>query len=367
MAINVDTYRGLMNARYANHMAFLTECLIPITNVRKTIKVGTHNESFHCDEVMAIAMVEALAEKLGATCEIHRINRKDQEMLDSMDILVDVGRELDPARGRFDHHQVGGAGRRISRNGDKDIPFSSCGLIWYTMGLVLTGEENQAVHAKLGDDIPATLAFDKIDRELVRGIDASDNGVGMPSGYRINEEDGSVTDVAGSPMHLSRLIGQFNSGNPHDHEAQYEKFTLALSFAREIFANALRDAKTFAEARPQLEKAVRSKREVPEVLILDRYLRWSDHLNQVDRFGEIKVVISPLGGDHDEWNLHVVRRRGRLVLSGAPADWCGKEGQDLEKASGINGMVFCHGGGHMVRVNGKDAALEVASRLLKAA
>jgi uncharacterized UPF0160 family protein len=367
MATNINTYREFMNWRYDAHTAFLIECLIPKIKAGKTITIGTHNESFHCDEVMAIVMLEALIAELNGEAEIHRIDRKDQEMLDSMDVLVDVGRELDPARGRFDHHQPGGAGRRITRSGQNDIPLSSCGLIWHTVGLLLTGEQNLGIRANLGDDIPMTLAFDKIDRELVRGVDASDNGVGMPSGYRIGEEDGSVTEVPGSPMHLSRMIGQFNSGNPHDHELQFQQFTAALGVARAVFGNALRDAKGFAEARPQLEKAVRTKREQPEVLILDRYLRWSDHLGQVDNAGQIKLVISPLGGEHEEWNLHVVRRRGRLVLPGAPADWCGKEGAALVEASGINGMVFCHGGGHMVRVNGREAALRVAEKLLNAA
>lgn len=366
MAIEATNYRTLNNFRYSAHTRFLIDCIIPKTKTGETINIGTHNESFHCDEVMAIVMLEALIKELGGESTIHRIDRKDKAKLDSMDVLVDVGRELDPAKGRFDHHQPGGAGRRFTRNGQKDIPFSSCGLIWYSVGLFLTGEQNLGIEAQLGDDIPQTLAFDKIDRELVRGVDASDNGAGMPSGYRINEDDETVTEVPGSPMHLSRMIGQFNSGNPHDHEAQYDAFMAAMQVARAVFGNALRDAKTFAEARPQLEKAVRTKRDTPEVLILDRYLRWSDHLGQVDSAGQIKLVISPLGGDHDEWNLHVVRRRGRLTLPGAPNTWCGKEGAALVKASGIKGMVFCHGGGHMVRVNGREAALEVANQLLKA-
>lgn len=367
MATNINTYRAFMNWRYDAHMAFLIECLIPKIKAGQPITIGTHNESFHCDEVMAVAMLETLATELGGTCTIHRIDRKDTAILNSMDILVDVGRVLDPAKGRFDHHQVGGAGRRISRFGENDIPLSSCGLVWYACGLLLTGEQDLAVRAERGKTIPQTLAFDKIDRELIRGVDASDNGVGMPSGYRITEDDGSVTDVAGSPMHLSRMIGQFNSGNPHDHELQYSQFSAALGVARAVFANALRDAKAFAEARPQLEKAVNTKRENAEVLVLDRYLRWSDHLAQVDNTGQIKLVIAPLGGEHGEWNLHVVRRRGRLALPGAPADWCGKEGKALEKASGFGGMVFCHGGGHFVRVSGKETALKVAERLLNAA
>lgn len=367
MATNVTSYREFMNWRYDAHKAFLVGCIAPKIQAGEAVQIGTHNESFHCDEVMAIAMLDTLITQMGGTAEIHRINRKDQAKLDSMDVLVDVGRELDPARGRFDHHQPEGAGRRFTRSGDRDIPMSSCGLIWYSVGLVLAGEQDLAVPAKKGDDIPMTLAFDKIDRELVRGIDASDNGVGMPSGFRINEDDGSVTDTPGSPMHISRMIGQFNSGNPHDHETQYAQFTAALEVARAVLGNALRDAKSFAEARPLMEKAVNAKRDDREVLILDRYLRWSDHLNQVDRLGEVKVVISPLGGENDEWNLHVVRRRGRLVLPGAPADWCGKEGKALEGASSINGMVFCHGGGHMVRVKSKKAALKVATLLLNAA
>ena len=189
----------------------------------------------------------------------------------------------------------------------------------------------------------------------------------MPSGVRIQEEDGSVSEVSGSPIHLSRMIGQFNSGNPHDEALQFQQFNAALAVAKAVFGNVLRDAKSFADARPQLEKALKSKRDTPEVLILDRYLRWNDHLGQVDNAGQVKLVISPLGGENNEWNLHVVRRRGRLVLQGPPADWCGKEGETLVKASGISGMVFCHGGGHMIRVSSKDTALEVAQKLLQAA
>jgi len=113
-------------------------------------------------------MIESLVDTIGGKCEIHRINRKDKAMLDSMDVLVDVGRELDPARGRFDHHQPGGAGRRINRAGNPDIPLSSCGLVWHAVGLMLSGEEGLGIRANLGDNIPLALAFDKIDRELVR-------------------------------------------------------------------------------------------------------------------------------------------------------------------------------------------------------
>jgi len=63
--------------------------------------IGTHDGQFHCDEVLACAMLGLLAEYRDA--EIRR--SRDAAVLDQCDVVVDVGAVFDPAAHRYDHHQ----------------------------------------------------------------------------------------------------------------------------------------------------------------------------------------------------------------------------------------------------------------------
>ena len=308
---------------------------------------------------MAVVMTRNLITKLGGECTIHRIDRKDQEILDSMDVLLDVGRELDPANGRFDHHQPNGTLFRIKQFGHIGLPLSTCGLIWHAVGMVLTGEADSAT-PKSAD----THAFFKVDRELVRGIDASDNGALMPNGYRFRHPEYGQQEDFGAPMHLSKILGMCNSGDIHNAELQFQKFNVAMDMAQAVLENSLADAKTFATARPKLETALEQDRTRPEILVLNEHIRWSEHIGYADRSGEVKIVIAPVGGAHDEWNIHIVRRNGKLTLPAAPVSWRGLEGNNLSDNADVNGLVFCHSGGHLIRARSKDVALQVAEILL---
>ncbi len=62
--------------------------------------MGTHSDSFHCDEVLATVML--LQTRQFADSVIIRTRQED--VFDQLDIVVDVGGIYDPARNRFDHH-----------------------------------------------------------------------------------------------------------------------------------------------------------------------------------------------------------------------------------------------------------------------
>jgi uncharacterized UPF0160 family protein len=64
-------------------------------------KIGTHNGTFHCDEVLACCMLRQLHEYKDA--EI--IRTRDQAALEECDIVVDVGGVYEPEKHRYDHHQ----------------------------------------------------------------------------------------------------------------------------------------------------------------------------------------------------------------------------------------------------------------------
>ena len=63
--------------------------------------IGTHSEVFHCDEVLATTMLLYTSRYRNAAI----VRSRDQQVLDTMDIVCDVGGEFDAEKLRFDHHQ----------------------------------------------------------------------------------------------------------------------------------------------------------------------------------------------------------------------------------------------------------------------
>ena len=64
-------------------------------------KIGTHNGTFHCDEVLACFMLKQLPEYGHADI----IRTRDPKVLAKCDIVVDVGGEYNPEKHYYDHHQ----------------------------------------------------------------------------------------------------------------------------------------------------------------------------------------------------------------------------------------------------------------------
>lgn len=77
------------------------ECSPNSKVAKRTLRIGTHDGKFHCDEVLACYMLRSLPEYCDA--EIKR--SRDPAVLDECDIVVDVGGVYDPSVHRYDHHQ----------------------------------------------------------------------------------------------------------------------------------------------------------------------------------------------------------------------------------------------------------------------
>ena len=73
----------------------------PVKRRHGTVTIGTHNGTFHCDEVLACYMLKLLPDYKDAAI----VRTRDPALLKECDIVVDVGGEYDPATHRYDHHQ----------------------------------------------------------------------------------------------------------------------------------------------------------------------------------------------------------------------------------------------------------------------
>ena len=113
-------------------------------------KIVTHNAKFHTDDVFAVATLLILYP------DAEVIRTRDEKLIKTADIVVDVGQMYDAENNYFDHHQAGGAGKR-----ENSIQYASFGLVWKKFGEEVSSSQEVA---------------EKIDHSVVQLVDAADNG-----------------------------------------------------------------------------------------------------------------------------------------------------------------------------------------------
>ena len=62
--------------------------------------IGTHSGLFHCDEVLACSLLLWTDKFTNPMI----VRTRNQDILDSLDLVCDVGGVYDPSTMRFDHH-----------------------------------------------------------------------------------------------------------------------------------------------------------------------------------------------------------------------------------------------------------------------
>ncbi|CAI5450254.1 unnamed protein product [Caenorhabditis angaria] len=210
------------------------------------MSIGTHSGKFHCDESFAVFMLQQLPE-----FEKHRVIRtRDAKLLETCDIVVDVGGVFDEKSKRFDHHQRGF--QETMRSLGKlnfDTKLSSAGLIYAHYG-------KQVIQQILGGKIAPTmidLFYHRLYENFVEAIDAIDNGIAQYDGVPRYH----------SPGNLSARAGQFN---PHWNEENVdpdERFQLAVQFIGDEFVRNVKYlANVWWPAREIIEKAVENREQV---------------------------------------------------------------------------------------------------------
>ena len=290
---------------------------------KKKSVVAVHNGRFHADDVFAYATLRIL---LDGDCKI--VRTRDEKTIDAAEYVIDVGGIYDGSKKRFDHHQQGGAG--IRPNG---VPYAAFGLVWKEYGAAISGSASVA---------------ERIDKKLVCSIDAGDNGV---------ETYAPISDIL-FPYTIQAAFGSYMPTwkEPIVTERQ---FLSAVEIAEGILRREIAQASDFFEAEKQIQKiydATADKR----ILILDRMYPWEEI---VTRYPEPLFVVASRDGKN--W-----KAEGALVGKGFerrryfPHAWAGLRDQDLEKASGVPGAVFCHNNRFIVTAKTKEGALALANLAL---
>lgn len=286
---------------------------------KKPKSCGTHDGTFHADEVTACALL-----LLFDLIDIDKIVRtRDQEILSQCEYVCDVGGIYDPGHLLFDHHQVEYTGR-----------LSSAGMI--------------LLHLK--DQGFITLQeYSHLNLSLVQGVDDHDNGC-----------DPQIPGVCT----YSHLISNFT---PYRHDVepaeQDAAFLQAVQFALSHLKR-LKERYQYALSCRQIVAQVMEKQE--PCLVFDKGIPWLESFFELGGANHpAKFVIMPSG---KHWKLRAIppslsnRMDVRFPL---PLEWAGLLDEELKKVSGIDGAIFCHKGRFISVWETKEDALKALNYTLK--
>ncbi|WP_418222903.1 MYG1 family protein [Clostridium isatidis] len=285
---------------------------------KKFKRIGTHNGKFHADEVIATAILKELF-------EVELTRTRDEKVLKELDIVYDVG------GGKFDHH---GINKRYRENG---TPYAACGLIWEEFGKDLLKLKRESLN---NEEIQSI--FDYIDKSIIEGADALDNGIWIDK-----------TEIP--LLHISSIIEKFNplwNSNKDENEA----FNEAVELARTILNNAIEHKFSVLDAKEHVLKAYKN-RIIPELLVLDRYCPYNSYLREIDTKEEVLYTIYPR---EDSYALQSIRDENKIDKKKLPKAWAGLRGEELAAVTGVPDAIFCHTGRFIAITGTKEGIMKLA-------
>ena len=283
--------------------------------------IVTHDGNFHADDVFSIAAIKHIFPSFTL------IRSRDLDVIAQADIVIDVGGEYDPAAGRFDHHQRGGAGER-----ENGVPYSSFGLIWKKYGVDICQSNQDVANA--------------VDAGLVSTIDAIDCG----------KVEGVYDGIS-----LSQTISMFNPTWQED--SHFDScFDEAVDFASRVLTRFIASASGGISAKTIVAKAIDEAQD-PRVIVLDKYTPWKRTVHALSEQALYMIYPSQSG----QWRIQTVPvEPGSFEdKKSLPKEWAGLSNQALQQVTGIDDAMFCHNGLFIAGAGSFASTMKMASIALQ--
>lgn len=282
---------------------------------------GTHDGTFHADEVTACALL-----LLCGLIDVDKVVRtRTPELLQQCEIVCDVGGVYDPNRLLFDHHQA-----------DYQGSLSGAGMI--LLHLKDTGVLTQEEYRYLNSI-------------LIAGVDAHDNG--------------KAPQLAGFTT-FSNIVSNYG---PVAYDASSEEqdaaFHEAVSFVLGHLRRLLERHRYVLSCRQAVKDCMQTD---ALCLVFDRGMPWLESFFDLGGGSHPALFVIMPSGHH--WKLRAIpptyedRMKVRLPL---PHEWAGLLDRELEQQSGIPGAIFCHKERFISVWETKDAALKALDYVLRKA
>lgn len=267
----------------------------------------THSGVFHADEVMATVILG----KIQGELSVLRTNAVPEPHNPDA-VIYDIG------GGELDHHQASGNGER--QNG---VPYAAAGLVWRKYGM-------KAVE---GADDPEYV-WRKIDRELMQGIDALDNGAMPPADY------------PAQALSFTKMVHLFNKNWDEDGNMD-DCFLKAVGFAETVFDLVYKNAASGSKAGKLVREAIEASKD--HIMVLERFAPWQEHLfmNHSEKAEGIHFVVYPSVRGGYNWQCVPDKPGSFGQRKPVPVGWRGLSAKELREATGVATAVFCHKEGFM--------------------
>lgn len=274
-------------------------------------KAFTHSGKFHADDVFSSALLLYLNPQITIT----RGNRVPEEY---DGIVFDIG------RGRYDHHQ------RDSRVRENGVPYAAFGLLWEELG---------------GEILGGTLA-QRFDEEFVQPLDNNDN--------------------TGEKNELASLIGNFNpvwdETEAADGVTEEERdrglsvgFLRAVQVAGMVLENKFARYRADARADEKINQVLAMQETQggdARILVLPEFVPCQKQLKETD----IAFVIFP--SNRGGYCIQPQKKPDSMNYKCSfPKQWLGLENEELQKATGLASVGFCHKGGFLMTVGDEADAI----------
>ncbi|MBU3182281.1 MYG1 family protein [Clostridium psychrophilum] len=289
----------------------------------KSIKtLGTHSGKFHADDVMATAILRLLLGNIKVT------RTRDEDILNKLDFVYDI------SFGEFDHHQLD---KEIREN---NIPYAACGLVWREFGSRVI----QKFNCKLNESDIISI-FDYVDKNLVQGIDATDNGIDIKSEIKVT----TISDI------IQSFNPTWDSASSKD-----EAFEEATRYTTEVLKKIINRQVSVVNAKMIVNDAFKN-RTAKEIMILKNGCPWLQQLLKTDVNNEVLFVISP-DDNNTEYKIQTVKKT--VGTFDARKDLLesirGKSREEINSIIKIDDAIFCHKAGFIASTKSIESALKIA-------
>lgn len=300
---------------------------------KKSKKLITHNGSFHADDIFACATLSLLLEKKGETFKI--IRTRDEEIIknakENESYIFDIGGIFDAEKNKFDHHQIGGAGKH-----ENGIEYSSFGLVW----------------KKFGEELcESKKVMEIVDNKIVAPIDASDNG------FDLIEKKHEIF-----PYLIQDVFAIFRPTalEKVNKDKQFEK---AVILAKEILSREIKKANDKIEIEKIIQNFYENSKDKRLIIIDEPKVSRQEIWDALQNFDEPLFVVY---GDDKDWGTVAMRKEINNFENRKyfPKSWAGLKDEELQKISGVSDAVFCHRGLFLVGAKSKQGAIKLAELAL---
>lgn len=325
-------------------------------NMDRLTKIGTHDGTFHCDEVLGCYMLKLLSPNAVV------IRSRNLEILNSCDIVIDVGGKYDPNKKWFDHHQSDFNMTASSFISGKpyDIRLSSAGLIYCHFGKDII----KKILGKIDDNIVEAL-FVRMYEGFIQEIDAIDNGIPICDG---KERYYISTHLS---ARVKSLNPRWNESNPDVEKAFVNAMHMVGSEFQSKLEHIYRD---WWPARGIVLEAIKKRYDVDssgEIIELSQFCPWTVHLFDLEQelniSPKITYVVFPASLSRDIYRVQSVPKESSSFVLRRPLheDWRGLRDEELSNVSGIKGCIFVHSTGFIGGNVSRNGALEMAQRSMQ--